>query len=197
MAPLYALLAEPAVPKAGHNIKFDWQVLRRAGVELAGVAFDTMLASFILDPGRRSHAIDNLCLEHLGRTMKTYQEVVGKGRAEISFAEVAVLAAADYCGSDSATVLALHDFFAPALREARMEELLREVEMPLVEVLVDMEWEGINVDRSLFTRLGEELGSDLRRLEIEISQVAGVDLNLNSPRQLATVLFEKQQLPVL
>ena len=108
-----------------------------------------------------------------------------------------VRAAADYCGADSASVLALHDFFAPALREVQMEDLLRDVEMPLVQVLVDMEWEGINVDRSLFERLGEELGSDLRRLEIEISQVAGVDLNLNSPRQLATVLFEKQQLPVL
>jgi DNA polymerase I len=197
MAPLSALLADPAVPKAGHNIKYDWQVLRRAGVELAGVTFDTMLASFILEPGRRSHAIDNLCLEHLGRTMVTYQEVVGKGRSEIPFAEVAVLAAANYCGADSATVLALHDFFAPALREVQMEDLLRDVEMPLVEVLVDMEWEGINVDRALFTRLGEELGADLRRLEIEISRVAGVDLNINSPRQLAAILFEKQQLPVL
>jgi DNA polymerase-1 len=197
MAPLAALLADPAVPKAGHNIKFDWQVLRRARVELGGVAFDTMLASFILDPGRRSHAIDNLCLEHLGRTLKTYQDVVGRGRSEIPFAEVAVLAAGDYCGADSATVLALHDLFAPALREVQMENLLRDVEMPLVEVLVDMEWEGINVDRALFTRLGEELGADLRRLEIEISQVAGVDLNINSPRQLATILFEKQQLPVL
>jgi DNA polymerase I len=197
MAQLTALLGDPAVSKAGHNIKYDWQVLRRAGVELAGVTFDTMLASFILDPGRRSHAIDNLCLEHLGRTMKTYQDVVGKGRTEIPFAEVAVRAAADYCGADSATVLALHDLFAPALREVQMEDLLRDVEMPLVEVLVDMEWEGIRVDRALFTRLGEELGSDLRRLEIEISQVAGVDLNINSPRQLATILFEKQQLPVL
>jgi DNA polymerase-1 len=197
MAPLSALLGDPAVPKAGHNIKSTWQVLRRAGVELAGVTFDTMLASFILDPGRRSHAIDNLCLEHLGRTMKTYQELVGRGRLEIPFAEVAVRAAADYCGADSATVLALHEIFAPALREVRMEDLLRDVEMPLVEVLVDMEWEGIKVDRALFTRLGEELGSDLRRLEIEISQVAGVDLNINSPRQLAAILFEKQQLPVL
>jgi DNA polymerase-1 len=197
MAPLAALLSDPAVPKAGHDIKHDWQVLRRAGVELAGVTFDTMLASFLLDPGRRSHAIDNLCLEHLGRTMKTYQDVVGKGRTEIPFAEVGVLAAADYCGADSATVLALHDIFAPALREVQMEDLLRDVEMPLVEVLVDMEWEGIRVDPALFTRLGEELGSDLRRLEIEISRVAGVDLNINSPRQLATILFEKQQLPVL
>jgi DNA polymerase I len=197
MAQLTALLGDPAVSKAGHNIKYDWQVLRRAGVELAGVTFDTMLASFILDPGRRSHAIDNLCLEHLGRTMKTYQEVVGRGKAEIPFAEVAVAAAASYCGDDSATVLALHEHFMPAIREMQMEHLLRDVEMPLVEVLVDMEWEGIAIDRALFARLDGELSADLRRLEGEISRVAGVELNLNSPRQLAMVLFEKQQLPVL
>jgi DNA polymerase I len=197
MAPLYAMLADPAVPKVGHNIKYCWQVLRRSGVELAGVAYDTMLESFILDPGRRSHALDNLCLEHLGRTMKTYQEVVGRGKAEIPFGEVAVSMAADYCGADSATVLALHEHFIPAIREMQMEHLLRDVEMPLVEVLVDMEWEGIAIDRALFARLDEELSADLRKLETEISRVAGVDLNLNSPRQLALVLFEKQQLPVL
>jgi DNA polymerase I len=197
MAPLFSLLVDPAVPKAGHDIKYDWQVLRRAGVELAGVVFDTMLASFILDPGRRSHAIDNLCLEHLGRTLKSYQELVGKGKAEISFAEVGVSVAAEYCGADSATVLALHELFAPALREVEMEELLRDVEMPLVEVLADMEWEGITLDRALFARLAQELGTDLRRLETEISRVAGVELNINSPRQLATVLFEKHQLPML
>ena len=197
MAPLYALLTDPSVPKVGHSIKFCWQVLRRAGVELAGVVYDTMLESFILDPGRRSHALDNLCLEHLGRTMRTYQEVVGRGKAEIPFAEVAVSVAAEYCGADSATVLALHEQFLPAIREMQMEQLLREVEMPLVEVLVDMEWEGIAIDRTVFARLDQELSADLRRLEGEISRVAGVDLNLNSPRQLAMVLFEKQQLPVL
>jgi DNA polymerase-1 len=197
MAPLHALLTDPAVSKVGHNIKYCWQVLRRAGVELGGVAYDTMLESFILDPGRRSHALDNLCLEHLGRTMKTYQEVVGRGKAEVSFAEVAVSVAAEYCGADSATVLALHEHFIPAIREMQMEHLLGEVEMPLVEVLVDMEWEGIAIDPAVFARLDGELSADLRRLEGEISHVAGVDLNFNSPRQLAMVLFEKQQLPVL
>jgi DNA polymerase-1 len=197
VAPLHQLLTDPLVHKAGHNIKYDWQVLRRAGVELAGVRYDTMLASFVLDPGRRSHAIDNLCLEHLGRAMQTYAEVAGRGRAELPFAEVQMAAASAYCGADSATVLALHDFFEPALKEMAMEPLLREVEMPLVEVLTDMEWEGIAIDRALFARLSEELGADLARLEEEICRIAECDLNINSPRQLATVLFEKHQLPVL
>jgi DNA polymerase-1 len=196
-APLAALLTDPAVLKAGHNIKYDWQVLRGAGVELEGVAYDSMLASFVLDPGRRSHAIDTLALEHLGRTMQSYDEVAGKGRAQIPFAEVPCSAAAGYCGADSATVLALHDFFAPALREMGAEPLLRDIEMPLVEVLTDMEWEGIAIDPAVFARLGQELGVELRRLEAEIAVVAGEPLNLNSPRQLAIILFEKQQLPVL
>jgi DNA polymerase-1 len=196
-APLFALLTDPDVPKAGHNIKFDWQVLRAAGVELAGVTYDSMLASFVLDPGRRSHSVDTLCLEHLGRSLQTYQELTGKGKAEIPFAEVAVPLAANYCGTDSATALALHRFFAPMLREMALEPLLQEIEMPLLRVLVDMEWEGIQIDRALFRRLSDELSVDLARLESEIAKVAGTELNLNSPRQLATVLFEKHQLPVL
>jgi DNA polymerase-1 len=196
-APLYALLTDPEVPKAGHDIKFDWQVLRAAGVELAGVAYDSMLASFVLDPGRRSHSLDTLCLEHLGRTLQTYQDLSGRGRSQIPFAAVAIPLAARYCGADSTTVLALHRFFAPMLAEMELEGLLREIEMPLLEVLTDMEWEGITIDRALFHRLSDELGSDLSRLEQDIARVAGTDLNLNSPRQLASVLFEKHQLPIL
>ncbi|MBA3553971.1 MAG: DNA polymerase I [Gemmatimonadales bacterium] len=196
-ASVAALLRDPAVRKAGHNIKYDWQVLQGAGVELGGVAWDSMLASFVLDPGRRSHAIDNLSLEHLGRAMRSYEDVAGKGKAQIPFAEVPIPVAAAYCGADSATVLALHDFFAPSLQSTAMEPLLREIEMPLVEVLTDMEWDGIAIDRALFARLGEELGADLRRLEAECARTAGCELNVNSPRQLATVLFEQHQLPVL
>jgi len=196
-APLFSLLTDPSVSKAGHDIKYHWQVLRAAGVELAGVRFDSMLASFVLDPGRRSHAVDTLCLEHLGRAMQTYEDVAGKGKTEVPFAEVPVEAAAAYCGADSGTVLALHDFFAPSLKGMALEPLLGDIEMPLLEVLVDMEWEGIAIDRPLFARLSEELSSDLRRLEGEIARAAGGELNINSPRQLATVLFDKHNLPVL
>ncbi len=197
LAPLVDLLRDPSVPKAGHNVKYDWQVLRRAGVELAGVVYDSMIASFLLDPGRRSHAIDTLSLEHLGRGMQTYSEVAGKGKAEVPFAEVAIPSAAAYCGADSATVLALHDYFAPMLAETGMEELFRTIEMPLVPVLTEMEWAGIAIDPELFAELSRELSEELARLEIRIGEVAGEALNLNSPRQLAAILFEKQGLPVL
>jgi DNA polymerase-1 len=196
-APIAELLRDPAVRKAGHNIKYDWQVLRRAGVELRGVAYDSMLASFVLDPGRRSHAIDTLSLEHLGRGMRQYTDLTGKGKSQIPFAEVPVADAAAYCGADSATVLALHEFFAPSLRDMGLERLLDSIEMPLVPVLVDMEWDGIAIDRAIFTRLADELTRDMAQLEVKIAEVAGVSINLNSPKQLATILFEKLQLPVL
>src|SRR5690348_10446231 len=182
LAPLRDLLTDASVRKAGHNIKYDWLVLRRAGVELGGVAYDSMLASFVLDPGRRSHAIDTLCLEHLGRAMQTHVDLIGKGKTEIPFAEVAVPAAANYCRADGAAALALQQFFAPLLAETSLEPLLRHIEMPLLKVLVDMEWESITIDRKLFQRLSDELGTDLRRLELEIAQAAGTDLNLNLPR---------------
>jgi len=196
-APIAELLRDAAVPKAGQNIKYDWQVLRRAGVELGGVAYDSMLASFVLDPGRRSHGIDALSLEHLGRGMRSYTDLTGKGAAQIPFAEVPVAAAAAYCGADSATVLALHEVFAPQLKEMALEPLLETLEMPLVAVLVDMEWAGIAIDLALFERLSREMAVELARLETEIHAAAGTTFNLNSPKQLGQVLFEQQQLPVL
>lgn len=196
-APLVALLTDPAVPKGGHNIKYDWQVLRRAGVELAGVRYDSMLASFVADPGRRSHGIDTLSLDLLGRPMQSYGDVAGKGKAEIPFAEVPVARAAAYCGADSATVLSLREVLAPNLAAMALEPLLEDIELPLVPVLVDMEWTGIAIDRPLFARLSQELTADLDRLERDIHAAAGQTFNLNSPRQLGQVLFETLGLPVI
>jgi DNA polymerase-1 len=197
LKPIAELLADPAVLKIGHDLKYDWQVLRNVGVELAGVTSDTMLESFVLDPGRRSHSLDNLSVEHLGRTMPSYTELTGRGKKQITFADVAVPQAAHHCGTTSATVIAIHQVFAPSLAELGLERLLREVELPLVGVLADMEWAGIGIDAALFTRMSTELARDLASLERQIAEVAQSDLNLNSPKQLATLLFEKLQLPVL
>lgn len=196
-AQLAAVLADPDVPKAGHDIKRDWQVLRHAGVELAGVAWDSMLASFVLDPGRRSHAIETLCLEHLGRAMRSRVDLVGRGRSTIQWSEVAVGEAAPWCGSGAATVLALHKLFTPPVESQALAPLLETVELPLIEVLTDMEWSGIRIDTVLFARLSKEMGEDLAEIESRIVAAAGGEFNLNSPRQLATLLFDQLQLPVL
>ncbi len=197
LASLANLLSDPAVPKAGHNIKYTWEVLRGAGVELAGVAFDTMVAAFLADSGKRSYAVDQLSLEYLGKTMPVAQDVTGKGRSGLAFAEVDVPKAAEYAAAVVRTTMALRDVLAPALAGTPMERVFRDIELPLLPVLVDLEWDGIRVDLALFKQLSNELARDMERLDTEIAVVAGERLNLNSPRQLAQVLFDKQQLPVI
>jgi DNA polymerase-1 len=197
LRPLRELLADPAVPKAGHNIKYDWLVLRRAGAEVAGVAYDSMLASFLLDPGRRSHAIDELARELLGVELRSYADVAGRGRGERPFAEVPVPAAARYCCDDGETVLRLRDAFAAELEDHRLRPLLDTVEVPLIGVLVDMEWTGVLIDRTLLGELSRAFALELADLERQIHHAAGTEFNINSTPQLRTVLFEKLQLPVL
>ncbi|MEO8450488.1 MAG: DNA polymerase I [Gemmatimonadota bacterium] len=196
-AAIAELLRDPTVKKAGHNIKQDWQVLRRAGIELGGVGYDSMLASFVLDPGRRSHDLDTLSLDHLDRQLQTYAGLAGRGKNELSFAEIGVDAAAQYSAAEAVTVLALQQYFASPLAELALQPLLDTIELPLTHVLVDMEWTGIAIDRELFAQFSKELTGDLVRLESDIARAAGGSLNLNSPKQLAAVLFDKLQLPVL
>jgi DNA polymerase-1 len=197
LAPVRDLLSDPRVPKAGHNIKYDWLVLRRAGVELSGVSFDSMLASFVLDPGRRSHALDELARERLSLALRTYAELVGRGKAERPFAAVPLADAARYCAADSEIVLRLHDAFLPELEDHQLVRLLETIEMPLMPVLVDMESRGVCLD---LTRLGEisrAFAGELTALERAIHHAAGTDFNINSTPQLRHVLFEKHQLPIL
>ena len=196
LAPLRAFLADPGAPKAGHNIKFDWLILRRAGAPLSGVTYDSMLASFVLDPGRRSHALDELARERLGIEMQTYSELVGKGRAERPFAEVPLADAARYCCADSETVLQLEAAFRPELEDHRLLPLLDTIEIPLVPVLVEMESTGVLIDRALLGEIGRAFAKELAALELEIYRAAGGDFNINSTPQLRSVLFHKLQLPV-
>ncbi len=197
LAPLVALLGDAAVAKVGHNIKYDWLVLRRAGVTLRGVAFDTMIASFMIDPGKRSHGLDTLALEQFNVRLRLFSELVGKGRSERSFSEVPVREAADYCCADSDYTLRLRQRFAKTLADHSLERLFREVEIPLIGVLVDMEWEGIGIDGEHFARLAGQMRRELAQLERTIHEEAGVAFNLNSTPQLRHVLFEKLQLPTL
>src|SRR5438034_266686 len=194
---LRELLADPAVPKAGHNIKYDWLVLRRAGAELAGVAYDSMLASFVLDPGRRAHAIDQLARERLSLEMPTYGDLVGRGRRERPFAEVSLRDAARYCCTDSETVLRLRAAFQPECEDHHLLPLTEALEVPLIRVLVNMEWHGVLIDLGRLGEISRQLAGELAELERAIHRAAGTDFNINSTPQLRHILFEKHQLPVV
>ena len=197
LRPLRELLADPAVRKAGHHIKYDWLVLRRSGVELAGVDYDSMLAAFVLDPGRRSFALDELARDRLNVRLRTYGELAGRGRSEREFAAVPLADAARYCCDDSETVLRLREALAVELDEHRLQPLARSVEMPLVPVLVDMEWAGVPVDRARLAELSRGFAVELASLERLLYAAAGAEFNLNSTPQLRSILFNKLQLPIL
>jgi len=197
LAPLRELLEDASIPKAGHDVKYDGLVLRRSGVELAGVTYDSMLASFVLDPGRRSHAIDDLARERLSLSLPTRAEIVGRGKAERPFASVPMAEAARYAALESETVLRLQAAFQPELEDHRLLHLLDTLEIPLIAVLADMEWKGVRVDLERLGEISRSFARELTELERAIYQAAGTEFNINSTPQLRHILFEKHQLPIL
>jgi DNA polymerase-1 len=196
MSPLRALLADRAIAKTGHNIKYDLLVLKREGVPLNGVNFDSMLASYLLDPGRRSHALDALSIEFLQRPMTGYDEVVGKGKQQVGFDRVPLSVATQYSAADADVSLTLRTLFEPKLRAAGADKLLNEVELPLLEVLADMESTGVCIDLAWFQSLKERFTKERLASEESIYAAAGERFNVNSNRQLAAILFGRMQLPV-
>jgi DNA polymerase-1 len=188
------ILADPALPKVGQNIKYDLVILDRHGLPVDGVAFDTMVASYLLD-SERSHKLDNLAHDELGYRMVPIVDVIGRGAKQRSFADVPVALATRYAAEDADITLRLRDRFAPRLGAQDLDGLFRDVEMPLLGVLKEMEETGVAVDTGFLGAMSERLGAEMTRLETEARRAAGEPFNLNSPAQLGKLLFEKFQLP--
>ena len=197
MRPLVEVLQDPEVRKIGQNLKYDLIVLEGAGVVLRGVSFDTMVASYVLDPGRRQHSLDALALNLLGHKMISYEEVAGKGKAQLSFDEVPLDRATEYACEDADVTLRLKGLFQEQLRAQELEELFGSLEMPLVPVLARMESNGIRIDVPFFREVSTRLEGSLKVLEEEIEKMVGEEFNLNSTPQLREILFEKLGLPIL
>ena len=197
LRPLADLLRDPASEKVGHNLKADLLLLRRLGVELAGIAFDTEIASYVIDPGRRDQKLDSLALQHLGHKAIAREEVTGKGKDEVAIAERPVDAVRNYVAERADLSLRLRDRFVAELGPEELGRLFRDIEMPLLPVLADIEWAGIRIDPPFFAQLQVRLAKELQLIQDEIYKVAGEEFNINSTPQLRTILFDKLQLPVL
>jgi DNA polymerase-1 len=197
MVPLRELLEDPSVPKAMQNAKYDLLVLRMLGVELQGFDFDTMVASYVLNPTRRSHGLDVLALEFLDHLTTTYEELCGKGKNAIPFDQVPIDCVGDYASEDADVTWRLRQIFEPQIEEQQLMPLFRNVEIPLVRVLAEMEWAGISIDIEWFRSLKERFAKERQRVEEEIYTEAGERFNINSNPKLREILFERLKLPVL
>jgi len=188
------LFADPAIPKQGHNLKYDLKILRRAGLPLEGLAFDTMLAEWVINPDSPNLGLKNLAWARLGLQMTEIKELIGSGRNQKTMAEVPLAQVVPYAAADADMSHRLVQQLRPELEAHQQLGLLRDLEMPLLSVLADMELRGVKLDLPYLQRLSDELAGRLERLRDEIYDLAGEKFNVNSTQQLSKILFEKLQL---
>ena len=195
LALLRPLAEDPSVKKVGHNIKYDLVVLHRAGVFLAGIAMDTMVASYLTDPSRMRHNLEEVSLQYLKRKLIPISDLIGKGSKAITFDKVPPELACDYACEDADIAWRLAEVFSTAFRERDIESLFNDVELPLIEVLARMEMAGIAIDPDVFESLRVELQGRLEKVKADIFELAGESFQINSPKQLQKILFENLGLP--
>jgi DNA polymerase-1 len=193
---LKPLFEDPQLKKVGQNIKYDLIVLRNEGVNLRGVAFDTMLASYILNPAGRRHNLDDLARDFLGHTTIKYKDVVGTASKEIGFDEVDVESATNYAAEDADITWRLYEKLSPLLKGDDLK-LFLELELPLIEVLAEMEIHGMKLDQKHLQNLSKKIQKMMEDRVEQIYSLAGEQFNINSPKQLAVILFEKLGLPAV
>ena len=193
---LKPILEDPHYKKVGQNIKYDWIVFSRHGIHLAGVLFDTMLASYLLNPTKRAHNLDQIALDFLGHKTTTYKEVTGKSKKLAGFQEVPIERAAPYACEDADITLLAYAVLLPQLHGLNLYELFIEVEMPLVPVLMGMEMRGVCLDQERLRRLSQSFEDQLEGIEKNIYVLAGEEFNIKSSQQLGRILFDKLNLPV-
>ena len=196
LSQLKPVLENPDVKKIGQNVKYDWMVLKRHGINLVGVIFDTMLASYLINPSKRAHNLNQIALDFLDHKTMTYKEISGKGKKDVSFAQIPLEKAVPYSCEDADITLMAYHVLMPLIDKAGLMELYNNVELPLVPVLMNMEMTGICVDREKLADLSKSFEHQLEQLESMIYSIAGEVFNIKSSQQLGKILFEKLQLPV-
>lgn len=190
-------LTDPSAPKLGQNLKFDRHVFANHGIGLKGIVHDTLLQSYVFE-SHRPHDMDNLALRHLGIKTITYDEVTGKGAARIGFEQVDIERAAQYAAEDADITLQLHQhLYAEVGKDAKLDHIYHTLEMPVMDVLFEMERNGVLLDLKLLETQSRELGEKMLALEERACTIAGLPFNLNSPKQIQEILFDRLKLPVI
>ena len=184
-------MTNPKIGKIAHNAKYDYIVLAKFGLVVSPLTFDTMLAEFIIDPSSRHLGLKNLSEQKLGEEMTHIEELIGKGKKQISMAEVAIESVAPYAVADAETTLRLLPIQVQGLKQVNGEKLLDEIDLPLTPVLADMEMEGILLDLPFFAKMEKELSKRLAEIEKQIYESVGKPFNINSTQQLSDVLFKQ------
>lgn len=183
---LSPVLLDAGISKIGHNLKYDLMLLGQNDVFVSGILFDTMIAAYLLNPNKPNQSLDEVAFEYLSRKKKSFMEVVKK---KASFAEVSIEEATSYAAEDAALSYELKDMLFNKLEEHGLSNIYFDIEMPLIEVLIDMEKAGIKIDPSLLNSLSREMSIEIDSIQKRIFFIAGEEFNVNSPKQLSTVLF--------
>jgi DNA polymerase-1 len=194
LARLKPFLEDASLPKIGQNAKYEIVIFRRHGIEMRGLEFDTMVASYVVDPSRRQHNLDALARDYLGYKTITYDEIAGSGAKQVTLDTVDVETVARYAAEDAEVALRLRGALEPMLKERELDELYERMELPLVPILAAMEMAGVKVDPEILRPMAADLDREMRRLESEIHEMAGVAFNIQSPKQLGEILFAKLEL---
>ena len=197
LALLKPIFEDPAIAKVGHDLKFMLLVLARQGITMRGLDVDTLLASYLLDATRAPHGLEDLALEHLGYRALTKEDVRGRGAKALAFATMTPEALLDFAGERSDLTLQLADRLRSALATEGLERLYSTLELPLVPILADIERAGVRIDHAVLAEQSERIDRELEVRSRRIFELAGQEFNVNSPKQLSKVLFEKLQLPAL
>jgi DNA polymerase I len=192
------IFEDDSIKKTGQNVKYDYIVLANYGVHVKGIIFDTMVASYLLNPSKPNHGLDDISFEYLNHKMTTpIQDLIGKGKSAITMDRVDVKKVSDYSCEDSDVTFRLKTILEKDVSQKGLDELLYNVEMPLVEVLAEMEMNGVSIDKEYLADLSKEMNGKLIKLTKKIYELAGEEFNINSPKQLSVILFEKMKLPVI
>ena len=184
----------PNIKKIAQNIKFDTMIMRQNGIEVENLYFDTMIASFLINSSSNQHGLDNLAGEYLDYDMISIEELIGKGKNQRKMTDLKAMEVYEYACEDADITWQLMEVFAPKLKELNLESLFYNLEMPLVEVLIEMEEQGVSLDLDLLKSLSGELTEKIQTLEQEIYKQVGEEFNINSPQQLGNILFEKLEI---